>query len=36
MIIGSLGAAATGTAMPAFAYIWGRMTDSFSDPELMV
>ena len=36
MIIGSIAAMATGASMPAFAYIWGRMTDSFSDPDLMV
>lgn len=36
MIVGSIAAAAMGTAMPAFAYIWGNMTDSFSDDQSMV
>lgn len=36
MVIGSIGAIATGASMPAFAYIWGRMTDSFLDADVMV
>lgn len=36
MIIGSIGALAVGTALPAFAFIWGQMTDSFIDPDMMV
>lgn len=33
MIVGSIAAAAVGTSMPAFAFIWGRMTDSFIDAD---
>lgn len=36
MIVGSLAAIAMGTAFPAFAFIWGRMTDSFGTPDGMV
>jgi hypothetical protein len=36
MIVGSIAALAMGTALPAFAYIWGSMTDSFSDKDTMV
>lgn len=36
MIVGSIAAIAMGTAFPAFAYIWGSMTDSFSTPQGMV
>lgn len=36
MIIGSIAAMVMGTAMPAFAFIWGRMTDSFFSTETMV
>ena len=36
MVIGSIGAVAIGAAMPAFAYIWGEMTDSFQDEDEMV
>lgn len=36
MVVGSIAAAAMGTAMPAFAYIWGKMTDSFVDADSMV
>lgn len=38
MIIGSIAAIAMGASMPAFAYIWGRMTDSFvpQDPDTIV
>lgn len=31
MTIGSIAAMAIGTAMPAFAFIWGEMTDSFAN-----
>lgn len=31
MILGSIGAAGMGAAMPAFAFIWGQMTDAFTD-----
>ena len=36
MIVGSIAAIAMGTALPAFAYIWGNMTDSFGTAEGMV
>lgn len=38
MIVGSIAATAMGASMPAFAYIWGEMTDSFigSDADSMV
>ena len=31
MVIGSIAACAMGSALPAFAFIWGQMTDAFSD-----
>ena len=31
IIIGSIGAAAVGAALPAFAFLWGRMTDSIQE-----
>ena len=33
MIIGSIGAIVSGTAIPSFAYIWGLSTDTFLDPD---
>lgn len=36
MIVGSIAALAMGTALPAFAYIWGSMTDSFGNADSMV
>lgn len=36
MIVGSIAAIAMGVAMPAFAYIWGSMTDSFTTIDGMV
>ena len=36
MIVGSLAAMAMGAAFPAFAYIWGSMTDSFGTVDSMV
>ena len=36
MIVGSIAAMAMGTAFPAFAYIWGQMTDSCTAPDGMV
>ncbi len=36
MIMGSIAAIAMGVAMPAFAYIWGSMTDSFTTIDNMV
>ena len=33
MIMGSIGAIALGASMPAFAYIWGQMTDAFQDED---
>jgi ATP-binding cassette subfamily B (MDR/TAP) protein 1 len=36
MIVGSIAAAAMGTAFPAFAFIWGHMTDSFKVPSVMM
>lgn len=36
MIVGSIAAVAMGTAFPAFAYIWGSMTDSFTTADSMV
>jgi ATP-binding cassette subfamily B (MDR/TAP) protein 1 len=37
MIVGSIAAIAMGTAFPAFAFIWGKMTNSFgSGPDAMV
>jgi ATP-binding cassette subfamily B (MDR/TAP) protein 1 len=35
MIVGSIAAAAMGTAFPAFAYIWGHMTDSFANNDMV-
>lgn len=35
MILGSLGAIAVGAAMPAFAFIWGKMTDSFGTTSIV-
>ena len=31
MIIGAIGAAGVGAALPAFAFLWGRMTDSIQE-----
>ena len=36
IIVGSICAGATGVAMPAFALLWGNMTDSFNDANEMV
>ena len=38
MIVGSIAAIGMGASLPAFAFVWGRMTDSFSasDPNGMV
>lgn len=40
MTAGSIAAAATGAAIPAFSLLWGNMTDSFgessSNPDIMV
>lgn len=36
MIVGSIAAIAQGVAMPAFALIFGRMINSFSDANSMV
>lgn len=36
MVIGSIAAMAMGAAFPAFAYIWGQMTDSFGTADSMV
>ena len=36
MIVGSIAAVTTGTLFPIFAFIWGKLTDSFSTPESMV
>lgn len=36
MIAGTIGASAMGASMPSFAYIWGNMTNSFSDANSMV
>ena len=37
MVIGTIAAMAMGTGIPAFAYLWGQMTDSFAaDAELEV
>jgi hypothetical protein len=33
MIIGTLGAAAIGTAMPSFALLWGNMTNTFGNSD---
>ena len=30
MVLGSIGAISVGAAMPAFAFLWGQMTDSFT------
>lgn len=35
MVLGSIGAVGVGAAMPAFAYIWGLMTDSFNDSSIV-
>ena len=32
IFMGSIGALAVGGGLPAFAFIWGQMTDSFSTP----
>ena len=31
MVVGSIAAMGMGVALPAFAFIWGQMTDSFND-----
>ena len=31
MIIGTIAASVIGAALPAFAFIWGQMTDAFTD-----
>lgn len=31
MIIGSIGAAGAGAAMPCFSLLWGNMTEAFSN-----
>lgn len=36
MFVGSICAVAIGVTMPAFAYIWGGMTDSFNDIDVIV
>ena len=36
MVIGSIAAMAMGVALPAFAFIWGQMTDAFTDSDRMV
>lgn len=36
MIIGTICACAMGTALPAFALLWGQMTDSFDNFDEMV
>jgi hypothetical protein len=33
MIIGTIGAAAIGTAMPSFAFLWGNMTNTFGNSD---
>ena len=33
MIIGTIGAAAIGTAMPSFALLWGNMTNTFGNSD---
>lgn len=35
MIVGSIGAIAMGAAFPAFAFIWGNMTDSFGSDSMV-
>ena len=35
IVIGSISAAAMGVALPAFAILWGDMTDSFGDSAQM-
>jgi len=36
MIGGTICALGMGAAMPAFALLWGQMTDTFNDPNLIV
>jgi ATP-binding cassette, subfamily B (MDR/TAP), member 1 len=33
MIVGTIGAAAIGTAMPSFAFLWGNMTNTFGNSD---
>jgi ATP-binding cassette subfamily B (MDR/TAP) protein 1 len=36
MVIGTICACAMGTALPSFALLWGNMTNSFGDSNMMV